>query len=508
MSTVRLPRFFPNLSLRYKIPLRVTSLVLLVALCVTTATVLRQVSQAREDLDRYSASLARALANTLQPYVRHEDVWRAYEIVLSAANDAGATSEGSPPVVVTDANGSIFVSSKPREFPVGVPLASLGPDFAYFANQHPTQGALESTAISQTGSDRLFYSAPIKADTAPLGDVVLIAARSALWPRYLAIIEQAGAVTLLALAVLLPASWFWARRTGAPLVSLAAAMRKVPARLDDIAEDSLSDEGDEIGELTRTFRRMLTDLRNKRELEEQVMASERLAAIGRLAAGIAHEINNPLGGMLNAISTYRKHGTDDPLAARTFALLERGLMQIRASVAALLVETRLADRPLTKEDVDDVLLLVSPQIDRKHGTIERDVRIDLPLPLPAGQVRQVLINLLLNAAKAIEKDGRIELTVQQQEKSLSIRVQNDGRHIPDEKLQYLFEPFTLATGEGSGLGLWVVYQIVNQLGGTLTVESRPGVTRFAVELPLDAIPSPTPPRELQVHERTSAPMPH
>jgi signal transduction histidine kinase len=67
---------------------------------------------------------------------------------------------------------------------------------------------------------------------------------------------------------------------------------------------------------------------------------------------------------------------------------------------------------------------------------------------------------------------------------MSIRVANDGRHIPEEKLQYLFEPFALASGEGSGLGLWVVYQIVRQLGGELTVESRPGATVFAVELPL------------------------
>ncbi len=503
MSTFRFPRFFPHLSLRYKIPLRVTSLVLLVALSVTGAIVLRQANQARQDLDRYSSSLARALANTLQPYLRHDDVWRAYEIVLSATDDAGATSSGSPPVIVTDATGTIFVSSKPREFPVGAALASLGPDFAYFTSQHRADVMSESAAISPEGSDRLFYAAPIRADTVRLGDVVLVTARSALWPRYIEILKQACAVTLLALAMLLPASWFWARRTGTPLVSLASAMRKVPARLDDIAEDTLADEGDEIGELTRTFRRMLADLKNKRELENQVMASERLAAIGRLAAGIAHEINNPLGGMLNAISTYRRHGSNDPLANRTLALLERGLTQIRASVGALLVETRLSDRPLTREDVDDVLLLVAPQVDRKQGAIDRDARIDFPLPLPAGQVRQILINLLLNAANAIDAGGRIGLTVELRDHALNIQVHNNGRHIPDEKLQYLFEPFTLATGEGSGLGLWVVYQIVNQLGGSLGVDSQPNSTLFTVELPLDSTTTQAPNKQ-QDHERASA----
>jgi signal transduction histidine kinase len=147
---------------------------------------------------------------------------------------------------------------------------------------------------------------------------------------------------------------------------------------------------------------------------------------------------------------------------------------------------RLTDRPLTREDVEDVLVLVAPEVDRKRGKIERDIQLDIPLPLPARQVRQILLNLMLNAAHAIERNGAIRLDMRHQGEVMSIRVANDGRHIPEEKLQYLFEPFALASGEGSGLGLWVVYQIVRQLGGELTVESRPGTTVFAVELPLAA----------------------
>ncbi len=506
MRSILIRRLFPRLSLRYKIPLRVTAMVLLVALSVTAAIVVRQANQAREDLDRYSSSLARALANTLQPYLRHDDVWRAYEIVLAASEDTGAPRAVSAPVIVTDAAGTIFVSSRPREFPVSVRLAALGPEFASFAARDGPRGAGESIAFGTGESDRLFYAAPIKADNERLGDVILVASRAALWPRYAEILKQASAVTLLALAVLLPASWFWARRTGAPLVSLATAMGKVPARLDDIAVETLADTGDEIGDLTRTFRAMLFDLKHKRELEEQVMASERLAAIGRLAAGIAHEINNPLGGMLNAISTYRKHGSADPLATKTMALLERGLTEIRDTVGALLVETRLTDRPLTRDDIDDVLLLVGPEVDRKQGTIERDIRLDVPLPLPARQVRQILLNLVLNAAHAIELNGTVRLEVRHQGETMSIRVANDGQHIPDDKLQYLFEPFTLASGEGSGLGLWVVYQIVNQLGGELTVESKPGATVFAVELTL----SHSAERRFEQHddESESATLPH
>jgi signal transduction histidine kinase len=472
-----------GLSLRYKIPLRVTALVVLVAVAVTVAIVARQAQQTREDLDAYSVSLARALANTMRSYLRHDDVWRAYEIVVAAAADAGAPSVSATPVIVTDAEGRVFVSSRPREFPVGARLADLGPDFAAFAGTRGSDGAERTVAAA---GDRLFYAAPVVVDGVRIGEVVLIASTAALWPRYMEIFRQATIVTVLTLLILLPASWFWARRTAVPLIALAGAMSKVPAKLDDIGTEALPDTGDEIGHLTRAFRDMLQELKRKRELEERVIASERLAAIGRLAAGMAHEINNPLGGMLNAISTYRRHGGGDDLALRTLALLERGLTQIRGLVGALLVETRDSDRPIGPEDIGDVLLLVAPEIERKGGHLVRHVMLDVPRPLPARQVRQVLLNLLLNAAHAIERGGCVRVEVAERNDFLAIRVQNDGRHISEDKLQYLFEPFALAGAEGSGLGLWIVYQIVQQLRGDLTVESRPGLTLFAVDLPLSA----------------------
>lgn len=474
-----------HLSLRYKIPLRVIGLVVLTAAAVTAVIVARQVGQARADLDRYSLRLSAALANTLLPYLRNDDIWRAYEIVRATAN-AGSTPDAIPTtVIVTGAGGRVFVSSRPYDFPVNEALGSLGADFAALEQRMLRQDAAPY-AFAADRSDRLFYAAPIRADDVLLGEVVMVASRAELWPRYREIMANAALVTLGVLALLLPASWVWGGRTGKPLVKLADAMNKVPARLDAIEADSLSGEGDEIGDLTRTFRRMLADLRRKQELEDQVMVSERLAAIGRLSAGIAHEINNPLGGMLNAISTHRKHGHDDPLTTRTLALLERGLAQIRDSVGALLVETKLADRVLTREDIDDVLLLAAAEVHRKHGRIEDDIALDTPVPLPAHQVRRILLNLLLNAAHAIEDGGTIGIVARAEDSLLRLRVRNSGAHIPADKLQYLFEPFALAGSQGSGLGLWVVYQIVQQLGGALEVASDPGRTEFAIDLPVPA----------------------
>lgn len=260
-------------------------------------------------------------------------------------------------------------------------------------------------------------------------------------------------------------------------------MRQVPDKLDTITALDVPNTGDEIGQLGAAFRRMIGELKKKQELEQQMLASERLAAIGRLAAGIAHEINNPLAGMLTAIKTFQRHGCGDPMALQTFSLLERGLLQIKNTVSALLVDTRTQDRPFEPTDIDDVLILVEPEAQKKQVVIIREGSIGGTIPLPATLIRQVLLNLLLNAVAAAEHAGKVHLTIGVRGEMLHIAVCNDGQFIPAEQMDYLFEPFVTGRANGHGLGLWVVYQIVKQLNGGLAVESEPGCTVFKLEIP-------------------------
>jgi signal transduction histidine kinase len=206
-----------------------------------------------------------------------------------------------------------------------------------------------------------------------------------------------------------------------------------------------------------------------------------LASIGRLAAGIAHEINNPLGGMLNAINTCRKHGSVDPVTARTIRLLERGLLQIKETVAALLVEARVESHALTREDLEDVHTLVAHEAAKKQLAVRWYNWVEGVVPLPSTLVRQVLINLLLNAIQASAEGGLVSCDLRVAEGTLRLRVSNDGRHLGPEQLERLFEPF--ASEEGIGLGLWVVYQIVQQLRGWIRVSNGPPVTCFELSLP-------------------------
>jgi signal transduction histidine kinase len=292
-------------------------------------------------------------------------------------------------------------------------------------------------------------------------------------------------VTVVVLALLLPAGWYFGRRIAQPLVQLAGAMGKVGAHLpEDLGFVPSHRGGDEIGRLGLEFQRMLAELRDKAALEKQMIASDRLAAIGRLTAGIAHEINNPLGGMLNAISTFKRHGTADAMTARTLSLIERGLLQIKETVAALLVEAKVESHPLTRQDIEDTRTLVLADAQAKDAAFIWDNQIEGTLSLPSTLSRQILINLLLNAVQAIARGGSVQCSVRLADNALHIEVSNDGDHIPSEKLHYLFEPFSLLSRDGHGLGLWVTYQIVQQLAGDIRVSSQPDKTSFHVVLPL------------------------
>lgn len=475
-----------DLSLRYKIPLRVTALVVGTAFAITASLIVREYDQLKRDLLRNAEGLGRVLASTLAAPLAHDDVWRSYEIVAAPLQSSAPRdmAEQAEVLMVLDAERRVYVSTRPDRFPMLVWPGSIDADYKTVDRTIAALTQLEPVAVEADGSDNLYMIVPIASDGVVLGTLVMSYSKSMFAPRFYSLVWRAMLVTAAVLAVLLPVSWYSGYRTGAPLIKLADAMGRigpcVPAELDFEPYDSR----DEIGRLGTAFQRMVVELRKKESLENEVVRSERLAAIGELAAGIAHEINNPLGGMLNAINTYKRHGSKDPMTLRTLSLLERGLVQIKDTVAALLVEAKVQSHPLTREDIEDARTLVQPTAQRKEARFVWKNDVDSTLPLPSTLVRQVLINLLLNAVEAVGYRGRVHCQTRRANGQLEIRVSNDGCFIREEELPYLFEPFSRASRNGHGLGLWVTYQIVQQLGGEIRVQSDPHETTFDVSLPL------------------------
>jgi|CXWL01.1.fsa_nt_gi signal transduction histidine kinase len=478
---------FRDLSLAYKTPLRISLLVVVTALLVTAALVARERDELRRDLIGHSENIARVLTKTLIEPMVHDDAWRAYEIIntpfqASPGEQAGQAAEI---VLVLDAQHRVYVSTRPPDYPMLSDPARTDPEYAAVQQAVAELRALEPVAMVSPKSNKLYMVAPIVADGVRLGTLVMGYSSTIFVQRFLGLMQRAGWVVAVVLAVLLPAGWFFGRRIAQPLVDLAGAMGKVGPHLPEHLEYAPSYRGrDEIGRLGLEFQRMLSELRGKEALERQMIASDRLAAIGRLTAGIAHEINNPLGGMLNAINTFKRHGPADPMTARTLSLVERGLLQIKETVGALLVEAKVESHALTRQDVEDTHTLVLPDAQAKDAQFIWGNGITGALPLPSTLTRQILINLLLNAVQAIQRGGRVQCRTELANGALQIEVSNDGEYIPSDKLHYLFEPFSLLSREGSGLGLWVTYQIVQQLGGDIRVRSDPGETVFSVALPL------------------------
>jgi signal transduction histidine kinase len=479
-----------DLKYHYKIPLSLTLVIAATALVVSATLTLRAYQDAKRELVTNVLGLGKVLSRTLRPALLHDEVWQAYEIVTTPLDSRSERGAAERIIVVLDGKNLVYVASSPDRFPMLERLAAVDSEFAELDKRMTSSRSDEPFTAEEASWDFIHVVVPILAeDGARLGTLVISSSRVLFLPQFYEALGGVALSTLVVLLVLLPIGWYWGRRMAAPLEYLADSMTKVGREAVEELQRGLPRGGDEIGMLSAGFSMMLEELEEKKAMQKQMLASERLAAIGRLTAGISHEINNPLGGMLNAISTFKKHGSGDAMTMKTISLLERGLLQIRETVGALLVEARLESHALTTEDFEDARTLVTPDAQGKSAELVWNNEIVEPLPLPSTQVRQILLNLLMNAVAAVEPKGRLECSISRVNGSLRMSIANDGKQINRERLEHLYEPFAThgeATTGGSGLGLWVTYQLVQQLNGRIEADSRPSGTTFTVTLPIGA----------------------
>ncbi len=229
-----------------------------------------------------------------------------------------------------------------------------------------------------------------------------------------------------------------------------------------------------------------------RQLEEkqaQVIQAEKMAAVGRLAGSLAHEINNPL----QAIMLHLQLLAEDDLpatAALQLAIVRQEFDRIAGIVGRLLDFQRpQAERKQTVHlplVLEDVLLLAGKQLQRAGIEIMVQIQPDLP-PLPAveNQLKQVFLNLLLNGIQAMPDGGCLEIELRQESDSLIITFTDEGDGLPAAATSQMFEPFFTTKTTGSGLGLAISHEIVANHGGTLTAVNQPnGGAQFRVRLPV------------------------
>ncbi|MBG4846303.1 CBS domain-containing protein [Pseudomonas aeruginosa] len=222
-----------------------------------------------------------------------------------------------------------------------------------------------------------------------------------------------------------------------------------------------------IAQRNRVLRKALVDLK---ESQAQLVQSEKMASLGQMVAGVAHELNTPLGYVGNNLALLEE--LSDPLLRL-------------ADAQAALVDC-LGDPQCDEARLAQALQVIARTAIKDKAEISSQLG-ELPLIACApSQINQVLLNLLTNAAQAMERFGRILLKSWADERQVFLSVQDNGKGMPAEVLGRIFDPFftTKPVGQGTGLGLSISYKIIQQHGGTIRVASEPGRgTRFLISLP-------------------------
>jgi two-component system NtrC family sensor kinase len=235
--------------------------------------------------------------------------------------------------------------------------------------------------------------------------------------------------------------------------------------------------------------------------QKRIIKSEKLAAMGQLAASVAHEINNPLGGISNCLKLISaKINKPNPKpkdledSIRYLRTSEQELNRCIGIVRNFLAFSRRPKfKPITT-NINNIILeliaLIEPQAKAQNITISKELAFDLPqLTADAQQLHQALMNIILNSLEAMPQGGKLKISTEynQKEETIKIEITDTGYGIPEENLPHLFEPFfsSKPTGKGTGLGLSIVYEIIDEHDGSIEVESEVNKgTTFIIKLPV------------------------
>ncbi len=285
--------------------------------------------------------------------------------------------------------------------------------------------------------------------------------------------------------------------------TITRSVQQLQVRVRDAAGKLGSDlpavELDGSGDLAALDRQMQTLVSNLEQVverlherEREVLRSEQLAAVGQLAAGLAHEIRNPLTSIKMLVQMGREADANGGLPADDLAVIEREIRRLERSLQTFLDFAR---PPRPEKQPVDVGVAVTQTLELIRGrAVKQAVSVEYrPPPLPMivnadpGQIHQVMVNLTLNALDAMPGGGKLQLTLAAQDGFAEVRVGDTGPGITDEVLAKMFRPFSSTKDTGLGLGLVVSKRIVDAHGGTLGVANRPGGgAEFTVRLPRES----------------------
>jgi len=360
-----------------------------------------------------------------------------------------------------------------------------------------TRAALSSTGIAlhyvgdPFRSGILDVAVPLSVSSKRFGTLRIGYSLAELSRSYAALKRKALALTAAASAAMVLFLFVTAKILTRPILRLAGALNSV--HLGSLAAVPLPERRDEIGDLQNSYRIMVDRLRRQEEERERtrelIVNTEKMASVGMISAGIAHEINNPLTGAMHGMEALSRESLPSEKREQYMEILRGSLERIRRAVSQLLDYSTVHASNFSDCDVsrtvERVLSLLSYQLEKNGIAVDnrippRTVRAD------AHKLEQVLVNLVLNAVAAMPEGGRLTLRHRADDGFLTLVIEDTGEGIPAENLDRIFDPFftTKGIGKGTGLGLAVCKKIVDQHGGRISVDSPQGKgASFHVSLP-------------------------
>lgn len=459
-------RQYMRLPVVWRIPLAVAVLMVAVSAVISERVLDRLGTLQESYLQGLSTSYLDGITASISPSVLRQDSWEIFD-ALDRMKSESSDIVPIETIVTTNANAVLAASDPASRRTLGV----LDDDFL---------GKFPATGVNlDASSERGYAMRDIVHQGRPIGRILAVFDAARLLEERRELLATLLLTNTALTAVLVLVGFLAVRRMMRPIQILETHMLDAAeGRPSAISEHERAGTNKETRRVFRAFNRLLRSESERQVLSRQLAKEEKLASLGRLASGMAHEINNPLGGLMNAVDTLRKHGDRGAVRKTSLDLLERGLEGIGEVVEAALAIYRpeRLSRPLSIQDFEDVKLLLGPELRKKDQTLDLSFSgpSEPPCGCPSGPVRQALLNLLLNASAATPAGGRIEVAVSRADGGLTISVADQGSGMPEKSKEILTADATRIPPRSSdGLGLWIVRQIADELGATLSVAETP-----------------------------------
>ncbi|MBV1702971.1 MAG: HAMP domain-containing histidine kinase [Hyphomicrobiales bacterium] len=457
-SVLSAPRTWP---LTLRVPLLAAFLVIAVAVGISSFVLERFQADQEASLSLLANAYMDGLTEAVRSATIRKDVWETFDVLDNARRHYSGLAPRYTIVLLP--NDTVLAATDPVRFPVRSLID------ANMRTYFPAKDGLRLDGVSGNAliTRRIREEGLVGGTILSEIDIsTLLRARNIL----LASLVAFNGILALAAAVI---GYVSIKRMLSPLDILSDHVEQARiGQVKPIASTMGRIQAPEFSRLFDRFNAMATAMREREMLTAQLAAQESQVVLGRVAATMAHEVNNPLGGLFNALNTLRRHGADVEARDASLHLLERGMIHIKDIVRSMLAVHRpQADsEPLTHEDIDDLRLLIAPQLNRRKLAVEWTNRLTYPIPVNAASVRQIALNLLLNAITSASENGLVRFCAYNDGSALYLLVADDGRGFDASKRAELESMVILPPSPGAGLGHWIVKRLVQENNGLIQVD--------------------------------------